>query len=210
MVESSSRKNSSEKPLVLFISGPTASGKSSFAIELAKKHGGEIINADSVQLYKGFDIGSGKVTAEEKAQVPHHLFDVFEPQDEIDVFQFSKLAEAKIEEVYTRGKLPIVIGGSGLYIRTLLCGLVEVEAGEKAAAKEELERVLAAAREKITEGELEDATDNEILYQHLSELDPKTAEALHPNDSARISRALMVALTSGESLTSLREGHQKY
>ena len=176
---------------VLFISGPTGSGKSSLAVGAAKLLGGEIINADSVQLYKGFDIGSGKVSEDEMRGIPHHLLDTFSPDEEVDVHKFAALAEEKISEILSRGNLPIITGGSGLYVRTILCGLVETSQ----VSEEDLKLLLK-------ESELE--SEYELLKLH----DPQTAELLHANDTARIRRALLVAVSSKQSLAKLRSEHE--
>lgn len=170
---------------VLIISGPTASGKSALAVNLAKQFEGEVINADSVQVYRHFDIGSGKITGEEMAGVPHHLLSVLEPDEPFDAKQFSDMARALISEIANRGKLPIVVGGTGLYVRSLLHGLVAT-AGEDGV-------------------EVTGSTDE--LYRELGEIDPGSAARVNRNDRVRIIRALKVALSSGSSLAELQHTH---
>ena len=122
----------SRKESIVVVSGPTASGKSGFALELARRLDGEIVNADSVQFYREFDIGSAKPSQDEQAGVPHHLFSILSPEASFDISQFVELAREKIGEIASRSKVPIVVGGSGLYLRSLLHGVAEsVEPSEE-------------------------------------------------------------------------------
>lgn len=164
-----------KKPLII-ITGPTAVGKTDLSISLAKKIGGEIISADSMQVYRGLDIGSAKVTTEEMDGVFHHLIDILDFDEEFNVFLFKELAEKSIEDIYSRGNIPIICGGTGFYIQALLYDV--------SFSKEDNSKIRA---------ELEKRVDNEgaeVLYKELHEIDPKSAEIIHPNNVKRIIRAL--------------------
>ena len=164
-----------KKPLII-ITGPTAVGKTALSISLAKKIGGEIISADSMQVYRGLDIGSAKVTTEEMDGVFHHLIDILDFDEEFNVFLFKELAEKSIEDIYSRGNIPIICGGTGFYIQALLYDV--------SFSKEDNSKIRA---------ELEKRVDNEgakVLYKELNEIDPKSAENIHPNNVKRIIRAL--------------------
>jgi tRNA dimethylallyltransferase len=178
---------------LLVIAGPTATGKTRAAIELARHFDGELVGADSVQVYRGFDIGSAKPTAPELGGVPHHLIDVLDPDQDIDAVAYANLADAAIRGIRGRRRLPIVVGGTGLWIRALLRGLVDVPAVDVALRK----RLEAAA---ASEGP-------SALHARLAEVDPLSARAVHPNDTFRIVRALEVYEQTGRSLGSLRAEH---
>ena len=126
---------------IVIVLGPTAVGKSDIGIELAKNLNGEIISADSVQVFKGFDIGSAKITKEEMEGIPHHCIDVVTPNEYFSVFDFVELTKKKIEEISSRGKLPIIVGGTGLYIRALLGGYNFGGAGKQTEFREKLEKM---------------------------------------------------------------------
>lgn len=178
---------------LLVIVGETASGKTALAIELARRHGGEIIGADSVQVYRGFDIGSGKPRHEELAGVVHHLLDVADPDEDFDAARFVELADRAIEDVRARGKLPIVCGGTYLWVRALLHGLAAAPRAPKELRAE-------LQREAETLG-------SPALHARLAEVDPRSAARLHPNDAVRIVRALEVHRTTGRALSDLQEEH---
>ena len=166
------------KPKVIAVAGPTASGKTALAIELAKENNGEIISADSRLVYKGFDIATAKPTKEEMQGIPHYLIDIVEPEIDYSVGDFYKAAKPIIEDVVQRGKLPIVVGGTGLYFRILLedFDLPQIEPNP------------------ILRAELE-ATPVEVLYDELKEKDPITAQKVHINNKVRIVRVLEIMRT---------------
>lgn len=160
---------------VVIILGPTAVGKSDIGIKLAKIFNGEIISADSVQVFKGFDIGSAKISKEEMDGIKHHCIDIMEPNEDFSVFDYVELTKKKIDEIFKKGKLPFIVGGTGLYVRALLGGYNFGGAGKQQEFRKSLENV-----------ELSD------LYKTLQEKDPERAEELSPNDRKRIIRALEV------------------
>lgn len=163
-------------PLIV-VAGPTASGKTGLAIDIARKFDGEVVSADSMQIYKYMDIGTAKPTAEERAMCPHHLIDFVEPDEDFSVADYTKLAHEKIADIYARGKLPVMCGGTGLYINSVVN---DVEFGEMTADEE--------LREKLAEiGKRE---GGEKLIEILREFDPVSAERLHPNNMRRVIRAI--------------------
>ena len=178
---------------ILVVAGATGTGKTSVAIELARHFGGELVGADSVQVYRGFDIGAAKPTASELGDVRHHLIDVFDPDQDVDAMTFAKLADTAIGEIRGRGHLPIIVGGTGLWIRALVRGLVAVPPVDPALRS----RLEAAAR---NEGAA-------ALHAKLTEVDPLAAELIHPNDALRIVRALEVHEQTGTALGALRAAH---
>ena len=163
-------------PLIV-VAGPTASGKTGLAIDIARRFDGEVVSADSMQIYKYMDIGTAKPTAEERAMCPHHLIDFVEPDEDFSVADYTKLAHEKIADIYARGKLPVMCGGTGLYINSVVN---DVEFGEMTADEE--------LREKLAEiGKRE---GGEKLIEILREFDPVSAERLHPNNMRRVIRAI--------------------
>lgn len=174
---------------VVAIVGPTASGKTALSIELAKKYNGEIINGDSMQIYRDLDIGTAKITEEEMEGVPHHLLSFKEPTESFSVADYQKLVRAKIAEIQTRGKLPIIVGGSGLYVQAVLFDFQFTE-----------EQVDEVARKAYYE-ELE-KLGPEAMHARLKKLDPQTAETMHPNNTRRVIRALEMIELSGVSKAS--------
>ncbi len=171
------------KDPLLCLVGPTASGKTAVGIRLAELLRGEILSADARQVYRLLDIGTAKPTAEERRRVPHHLIDVADPDEPFHAARFIELAEKVLDELGTRGAAPIVVGGTGLYIRALLRGL-DVPVGQDPELRRELRRRI----EK--EGSI-------ALYQELSRVDPESAKRIHPNDPVRIIRALEVYQKTG-------------
>ena len=176
------------RPKILVITGPTASGKTALAVELAKRHNGEVISADSMQIYRRMDIGTAKPTAQEMGGVPHHMIDVADPEEDFSVARYVDLAGRCVEDVLSRGKLPILAGGTGLYIDSLLTGRTFAAFDEASPLRSELEGRYAR------EG-------GPALLQELARIDPDAAARLHPNDAKRIVRALEVWLTTGKTIT---------
>ena len=177
-----------KKTPVVVIVGPTAVGKTKTGIELAKAFDGEIVSGDSVQVYRGMDIGSAKVTKEEAEGIPHHLIDICDPDDAMSVAMFQTLARAAIDDIYTRGKLPIIVGGTGLYIRSILYDYEFVEQPVDEALRAELERFA-------------EVEGREALHQRLVQLDPERAATIHPNNVRRVVRALEVAMQGDTQTT---------
>jgi tRNA dimethylallyltransferase len=172
---------------VLAIGGPTATGKSALALALAERIGGEIVNADALQVYRGFDIGTAKPTPEERRRVPHHLLDILDPHERYSAGEFARRAHEAIGGVAARGRVPIVVGGSGLYWRALFTGLAPVPPGDP-----EVRRLLRARLDR--EGLAP-------LAGELARRDPETAARLGAGDRQRVLRALEVALVSGRPLS---------
>lgn len=162
---------------LIVLTGPTAVGKTALSIELAKKIGGEIISADSMQVYKYMDIGSAKIKENEMLGIPHHLIDILEPEDEFNVYIFKKLALEAIEKIRKNGHIPIIVGGTGFYIQALLYDI---------DFKEEDNSIIRKSLE--TESLLPNG--KEILYKRLQELDPEYAKTLHYNNVKKVIRAL--------------------
>ncbi len=182
------------KPLpLLVICGPTASGKTALAIELSRHFDLEVVSADSRQVYRGLDIGTAKATAEERRQVPHHLIDVVNADEEFSVADFIRLASDAVEQIHGRGRLPAVVGGTGLYIKGLTEGLLSAPSGD-GIVREEL---LALEREQ----------GSGTLYRRLGEIDPPLAARLPPGDLLRIVRALEVYELSGRRLSEYQQEH---
>jgi tRNA dimethylallyltransferase len=179
---------------LLVIAGPTATAKTAAAIDVARRFDGELIGADSVQVYRGFDIGSAKPTADELGGVAHHLLDVLDPDQDVDAVAYAKLADEAIRGIRDRGRLPVVVGGTGLWIRALVRGLVDVPPVDP-DVRQRLER--AAAKKGAP-----------ALHARLAEVDPMSAEAVHPNDALRIVRALEVYEQTGTPLGTLRAAHR--
>ncbi len=165
-----------KKPLVV-LTGPTAVGKTKLSIALAKALGGEIISADSMQVYKYMDIGSAKITEKEMDGVPHHLIDVLSPFEEFHIVRFQELAKKAVEDIYSRGRIPVFVGGTGFYIQAVTKDIDFTEGEEDKEYREELSRLAA---EK----------GNEFLHEMLRNIDPKSAEEIHANNVKRVIRAL--------------------
>ncbi len=180
-------------PLVI-ISGPTAVGKTGLALELARRLGAEIVNADSLQVYRRLDIGTAKPPPAARAAVPHHLLDVVAPDEDYHAARYREDADAAVREIARRGRLPLVVGGTGLYIRALLFGLCPLPA------------VPAAIRRQVREMLAEQGP--EALHRRLRLLDPETAVRLHPRDRSRLTRALEVYLATGSSIRVFQQAHR--
>lgn len=184
----------SEQPARLVcIVGPTASGKTDLALALAERIGGEIVSADSVQIYRGFDIGSGKVTEEERARAPHHLVDTHDPMDAVDAASYARLAEDAIADIRARGKVAIVCGGTFFWVRALVHGLAPAPPAD--------ETLRARHREVVAE------SGRDALHSMLAQVDPPSAARLHPNDVVRVSRALEVFELSGKPMSTWQTEH---
>jgi tRNA dimethylallyltransferase len=176
------------KPNILVICGPTASGKTALAVELAKKLDGEVVSADSMQVYRRMDIGTAKPTLEEMGGVPHHMIDVADPEENYSVARYVQEAVPVVDDILARGKLPIVAGGTGLYLDHLVAGRQFAPFDERSGLRQQLQdRVKAEGLE--------------VLLGELRRVDPEAADRLHPNDEKRILRALEVYLATGETIT---------
>ena len=176
-----------DKKTIRMIIGPTGVGKSAFALDLASKIGGEIVSADSMQVYKYMDIGTAKPGLEEQKMIPHHLIDIVYPDEEYNVYRFRKDALQAVKDILGRGKEAIVVGGSGLYIEALIRGIFEGPSRD-----EKLRKELKGEEEQKGKG---------YLWKKLNEIDPISARRIHPNDIKRLIRALEVYMKSGKKLT---------
>lgn len=173
---------------VVAVVGPTASGKSDLAVEICLRFNGEAVSADSMQIYKGLDISTAKPTEEEKKGVPHHMMDFLDNTESFSVAEYQKMAGECIRDIYSRGKLPVIVGGTGLYIDTLLNNIQLKE-----------DSFDEALREKLLERVEKEGIEN--LLDELREADPEYAEKMHPNNVKRIVRALEVWYSSGVTMT---------
>jgi tRNA dimethylallyltransferase len=183
---------SSDPPLLVIV-GPTASGKTELSLVLAEALGGEILSADSVQIYRDFEIGSGKPSSAELGRVPHHFISILDPYTDIDAAGWAALAEAKLVEVARRGRRPMVCGGSFLWVRALLFGLAPAPAADQ---------TVRAEHRRISE-----TLGRKALHQRLSEVDEETASRLAPNDFVRVSRALEVFELTGVKMSQWQAEH---
>lgn len=174
-----------KKQPLLIIAGPTASGKTSLSLRLAKRLNAEIISADSMQVYRRMDIGTAKIMPEEMNGIPHHLIDIREPDEEWNVMSFCRLAAQKIEEIAQRGKLPMVVGGTGFYIHALAYG-AEFEEEEDDAVRKRLEKL-----------------PEEELFSYLQRVDPASAQSIHPHNHKRVIRALEYYEQTGKRMSEL-------
>ncbi len=173
---------------VLFIVGPTAVGKTAIGVDLALTFGGEVISGDSMQVYKGLDIGTAKVTSEERKGVPHHLIDTLSPGEAFSASSFQREAFQLIDQLFLNERLPIVVGGTGLYIKGLTKNLSFHDTDPDEGLRAELEDILAA------EGPA-------ALHQRLKQQDPKSAESIHWNNGKKLIRAIEIVETTGSTLT---------
>ena len=180
-------------PRIVVIVGPTGAGKTRLSLAIAEHVGGEVVSADSQQVYIGMDIGTGKATADERARVTHHLLDVVHPNEEMTAQRFVELADAAIADITSRGRSAIVCGGTGLYVRSLLLGLF---AGPPASA--ELRAELAAFANQH---------GTAALHAELAKIDPAAAQKIDPNDEKRIIRALEVFRLTGETMSAHQAKH---
>ena len=186
-------ERSTQRTPIVALVGPTGVGKTAVAVTLCERLNGEIVGADSVQVYRGFDIGSCKTSADELRGVRHHLIDVLEPPEAIDAARYALLADAAIADVAARGKLPVVVGGTGLWLRALLRGLVELPAVD-GALRSRLEQEWSSL-------------GGAALHARLRAVDPRSAAQVHPSDRLRVVRALEVHAQTGRALGELRAAH---
>lgn len=173
------------KKQVICIVGPTASGKTGLGVEVAKALNGEVISADSMQIYKGLDIGTAKVTEDEMQGIKHHLIDICDPKDNFSVANFKELCYAKIEDIFSRGKIPVIVGGTGLYVSAVVKNMNFEEQKLDETYRNELYKL---AKEN----------SNEYVHNLLKEIDPKSAEEIHYNNLKRVVRALEIAKITGK------------
>lgn len=177
-----------EKQKLLVIIGPTAVGKTKLSIELAKQFNGEIISGDSMQIYRGMDIGTAKIRAEEMEGIAHHLIDIKEPDESFSVAEFQHLVRAKITEIASKGKLPIIVGGTGLYIQSVIYDYQFSDTG----ADENVRTLLEERAKEI---------GNEALHEELTAIDPESAAQIHPNNVRRVIRALEIYQCTGKIMS---------
>ena len=182
-----------EKPAVIAVAGPTASGKSDLGLKLAQRLGGEIVCMDSMQIYRRMDIGTAKPTAQERALLPHHMLDVADPTEAYAVADYAVAAERVIAEILSRGRTPILVGGTGLYLKALMDGLSLGGAGGDERLRAELNALA------------DEPGGKERLHARLAAVDPETAARLHPNDRRRVIRAIEVYEQTGVPMS--RQNH---
>lgn len=185
-----------EKPMLIVVAGPTASGKSAAAVELARIIGGEIISADSMQVYRYMDIGSAKITQEEMMGVPHYLIDVADPTEEFDVVRYAHEAKAAISDIISRRKIPILCGGTGFYIQAVTR---DIDFSETGALPEYREELTAYAAEH----------GNSALHEQLKNIDPVSYETIHPNNLKRVIRALEYYKETGMTISAHNEAERQ-
>jgi tRNA dimethylallyltransferase len=185
---------SSQKSKVIVICGATGIGKTAVGIELAEMLGGEIVSADSMQIYRYMDIGTAKPTPAEMARIAHYMIDIVGPDEDYDAVQFSKQARDRIAEIVDRGRIPFIVGGTGLYIKALLHGFFQ----SKPVDPQIRNRLKQEAEEN----------GSRVLHERLQKIDPATADRLHPNDSYRILRALETIESTGKSISELHQKHR--
>ena len=185
-----------EKPMLIVVAGPTASGKSAAAVELARMIGGEIISADSMQVYRYMDIGSAKITKEEMMGVPHYLIDVADPTEEFDVVRYAHEAKAAISDIISRRKIPILCGGTGFYIQAVTR---DIDFSETGALPEYREELTAYAAEH----------GNSALHEQLKNIDPVSYETIHPNNLKRVIRALEYYKETGMTISAHNEAERQ-
>lgn len=181
------------KPRLVAVVGPTASGKSELAVRLCQRLGGEVVSADSVQIYRRFDIGSAKPTPSERAGVPHHLIDAFDPLEPVDAARFVQLGRRQIGDIIARGKTPVLCGGTFLWVRALVYGLADAPAADEA--------IRARHRSEAEQ------FGRPWLHARLLEVDPGSHARLAPNDLVRVSRALEVYELTGQPLSAIQASH---
>ena len=177
-----------EKKNLVILTGPTAVGKTELSIELAKRIGGEIISADSMQVYQYMDIGSAKIMPDEMGGVVHHLIDVLDPREEFDVYRFLQMAKEKMHEIYDRGHVPVIVGGTGFYIQAVLYDIEFTRSEEDTGLRVQLEEI---AKNRGAH----------VLHEMLREVDPEAAEEIHENNVKRVIRAIEYFRQTGEKIS---------
>ena len=188
----------SKKPFIVVVVGPTASGKTELSVALAKKINGEVISGDSMQVYRQMDIGTAKVTQEEMEGVPHHLINILNPDEAFSAYEFKKRAEQCIADITARGKIPIIAGGTGLYIQSLIYNYPFEKEEITAEKKREVAKKMNALEE----------LDNDHLHQYLKTFDSKSALEIHPNNRKRVLRAIEYYLKTEKLLSSRKKVQQ--
>lgn len=173
---------------IIAVTGPTASGKTALAIEIAKRFGGEVVSCDSMQIYEGMDVGTAKPTPQELSEVPHHMIDIAKPCENYSVADFVEKARRCIDEIYCRGKLPVLAGGTGLYMDSILQNIVFDEYESDQEFRKNMQ-------------ELADREGADVLHKLLAEKDVEAAEKIHPNNVRRVIRALEVCHLTGKTFT---------
>ncbi len=196
MSTTTSKDPAARHPVVV-LTGPTAAGKTALALDIAERFDAEIVNADSMQVFRFMDIGTAKPSLEERARVPHHLFDVVNPDDPYSAGRYAVEARAAAEKIHAAGKIAMLVGGTGLYIRAFLEGLIDT-----GGADVELRERLEKEHEKAAE-----AGDPLRLYRRLEKFDPRAAARIHPNDLRRTIRALEIVERCGREASVVRNEH---
>ncbi|MBM7563387.1 tRNA (adenosine(37)-N6)-dimethylallyltransferase MiaA [Paenibacillus sacheonensis] len=191
-----SQEQANARPKLLVLIGPTAVGKTRMSLDIAKAWNAEIISGDSIQVYAGMDIGTAKIKPEEREGIPHHLIDICDPTHPFSVAEFQERCAALIPDILSRGKLPFIVGGTGLYVESVAYGYDFAEVGSDDAFREEMSRF---------------ALDNgaDALHDKLRAVDPEAAERLHPNDQRRVIRAMEVFHLTGTTFTEQQQGQKK-
>ena len=187
-----------DKPFIVVLVGPTAVGKTEFSIELAKKYNGEIISGDSMQVYKNMDIGTAKITLDEMSGIPHHMIDILEPDEPFSAYEFKNRAQKLIKEITHRGRVPIIVGGTGLYIQSLIYDYAFEDETISEAHSESVETQLAEL----------DQLSNDELHQYLASFDEISAQDIHPNNRKRVRRAIQYYLKTKKLLSSRKKVQQ--
>ncbi|PKI12375.1 tRNA (adenosine(37)-N6)-dimethylallyltransferase MiaA [Staphylococcus shinii] len=187
-----------DKPFLIVLVGPTAVGKTEFSIELAKKVNGEIISGDSMQVYKQMDIGTAKITQDEMSGIPHHMIDILEPDENFSAYEFKNRAQRLIKEITARGHVPIIAGGTGLYIQSLIYNYDFEDETISEQKSLEIEAKLSEL----------DQLSNEELHQYLASFDEASAQDIHPNNRKRVRRAIQYYLKTKKLLSSRKKVQQ--
>ncbi len=177
-----------DKKKIIVVCGPTASGKTGLSILLAQQFNGEIISADSMQIYKNLDIGTAKATKDEQKMAVHHLVDIMEPEEPYNVQKFCSMAKDKIEEITAKGKIPVIAGGTGLYIESLINGIEFSEQEDNSEIKKHLQTEL-------------EQNGKEYMYNILCEIDPEYGRTVHPNNTVRVLRGIEIYRLTGQTMS---------